>query len=71
MIWLITLIILWVIGCVFYLSLFVVTKRADQMAEVMFANRSSRNDVTSANIITDEVQGLEQEKEILGNICLS
>lgn len=60
MIWVITLTILWVIGCICFLSLFVATKRADQRAEVMFSIGNSRN-----------VQYLENEKEMIGNICLS
>lgn len=36
MLWLITLFLVWMICCVFYLSVFAAAKRADEMAATLF-----------------------------------
>ncbi|NOV00016.1 hypothetical protein [Paenibacillus planticolens] len=71
MFWLTMLTILWIVGCIFYVSIFAVAKQADQMAEAMFAKEFPQNTVSSTYCMTDDVQRFEKGHEVIGQVCLS
>ncbi|WP_167357226.1 hypothetical protein [Paenibacillus pectinilyticus] len=48
MYWVIALIILWLSGCVFYLSVFAAAKRADEMAAAAFDVKSIEQPVMAS-----------------------
>ncbi|KRE47883.1 hypothetical protein [Paenibacillus sp. Soil522] len=66
--WLITLSIFWIIGGIFYFSLFVVSKRADKMAEAIFV-REFMESKAASSIIINEIH--YSDEETIGKLCLS
>lgn len=72
MIWLIIILtIFWIVGCIFYFSIFTAAKRADKMAENMFTNEISQNAVSTTYCLTGDAQRFEKGNEVIGQVCLT